>query len=106
MSCKNEGSCEHKESVTVYTLFETTASSLDSASGSVLSPEALSTYTQSTRNFQNNRVAKLALAESGAEAVVSKRAIVFDEVLEECDTCITWTSGSKQTDLPIPSRTT
>ena len=44
--------------------FETTASALDSASGSVLSSETLGAYTQSTRNCQNNRGAKLAWSES------------------------------------------
>ena len=46
------------------------ASALDSASGSVLSSDVLSTYA----NVTNNRGAKLAWAESEAEAVVSKRA--------------------------------
>ena len=47
---------------------------LDSDSGSVLSSEALST-TQRMRNCQTNCMAKLALAEFGAEDKVSKRAL-------------------------------
>ena len=55
--------------------FETTAS----AWGSVLSSEALNAYTQSTRNIvKTTSGAKLAWAESGAEAVVSKRAYTFE----------------------------
>ena len=50
---------------------------LDSALVSFLSSEALGVYTQSSHiNCQNNRGAKLAWAESGAEAVDLKRTIV------------------------------
>ena len=58
-------------------LFKTKASALDSAWGSVLSSEALSAYTQSTRNIvKSTGGAKLAWAESKAEAVTSKRVII------------------------------
>ena len=50
------------------------ASALDSASGSVLSSEALSAYAQSSHNCQNYRGTKQAWAESKVKAVVSKRA--------------------------------
>ena len=51
-------------------IFEITASALDSASGSVLSSEALAAYATGRANYQNNRGAKLSLAESKAEAMV------------------------------------
>ena len=50
------------------------ALALDSASDSVLSSEPLITYTQCTLKRKNSRGANLAWAESGTEAVVSKRA--------------------------------
>ena len=59
-------------------IYVTTASALDSASGSVLSSEALSAYAKHTQYRQNNRGAKLTWAESGAEVVDSKRAIIYD----------------------------
>ena len=60
----------------IMSLFETATLALDSASGSVLSSETLSAYSQSTRSCQNNWRAKQAWAESKAEARVSKRAYV------------------------------
>ena len=43
-------------------LFETTASSMDSAWNSVLSSEAPSAYTQSTRKLSNNRRGQASLS--------------------------------------------
>ena len=65
-------------------LFETTASALDLASGSNLSSEIRSAYSQSTGNIQNNRGAKVAWAKSKAEAVVSKRAFDSPFSVLEC----------------------
>ena len=52
--------------------FETTALALDSASGSVLSSEAMNAYGKHAQLSKHNCGAKR--AESGAEAVGSKRA--------------------------------
>ena len=64
--------------LSVYTkaLFETTASALGSASGSVLSSEALDEHVRKAHAMVN-RGSKLPWAESGAEAVVSKRASYY-----------------------------
>ena len=48
-------------------------SALDSASGSVISSETLSTYAKHVQTQSIKTGAKLAWSESGAEAVVSKR---------------------------------
>ena len=59
------------------TLFESTVSDLDSASGSVLLSEALSAYTHSTRSIVKTIMGpRHPEAESKAEAVVSRRASV------------------------------